>query len=138
MSDEPDDAASDFSALKEEFRASVGAWTIFGMILVVFAMVGLSMIGFNKIAYEMLLVVWISIPLLIGCGWVWRRQILPVHIKGETVSGPRARRWAVWTAIAVLALNWAQIASVRYAPVVRGAVLDALASDPPRVSGPNW
>ena len=138
MSNEQDDVAPDFSALKDEFRATVGAWTIFGMILVIFAMIGLSMIGFNKAAYEMLLVLWISIPLLIGCGWIWRRQIVPVRIKGETVSGQKARRWAVWTAIAVLALNWAQIASVRYAPVVRGAVLDALASEPPLVSGPNW
>ncbi|WP_310475616.1 hypothetical protein [Sandarakinorhabdus sp.] len=138
MSGEPDEAAADLSALKDEFRASVGAWTIFGMILVVFAMIGLAMIGFNKIAYEMLLVVWISIPLLIGCGWVWRRQIVPVRIKGETVSGPKARRWAVVTAIAVLALNWAQIASVTYAPIVRRAIIDALASDPPLVPGPAW
>jgi hypothetical protein len=138
VSNKPNDATPDFGALKDEFRATVGAWTIFGMILVIFAVFALSMIGFNKIAYEMLLVVWVSIPVLIGCGWIWRRQIIPVRINGEIVSGAKARRWTVGVAIAVMAVNWAQIASVRYAPVVRGAILDALASEPPLVSGPNW
>jgi hypothetical protein len=138
VSNEPDDAATNFNGLKDEFRSTVGAWTIFGMILVIFAVFALSMIGFNKIAYEMLLVVWVSVPALIGCGWVWRRQIVPVHIKGEIVSGAKARRWAVLTAIVVAAVNWAQIAGVTYGPIVRKAIIAALASDPPRVSGPNW
>lgn len=138
MSPEPQEPAADFVALRDAFRATVGAWTIFGMILVVFAMFGLSMIGFNQIAYDMLLVVWISIPVLIGCGWIWRRQIVPVRIKGEIVTGTKARRWAVGTAIALMAFNWAQIASVTQAPKVRGAIVDVLATDPPRVSGPAW
>jgi hypothetical protein len=138
VSQQPDETTGDLSALKGEFRASVGAWTIFGMILVVFAMVGLSILGFNRIAYEMLVTLWISIPVLVGCFWIWRRQIIPVHIKGDIVAGAKARRWAVWTAIAVMAFNWAQIASLTYAPIVRRAIINALASDPPLVPGPTW
>jgi hypothetical protein len=138
VSDEPDDAATNFNGLKDEFRATVGAWTIFGMILVIFAIFALSVFGFNAVAYQMLLVVWVSIPVLIGCGWVWRRQIVPVRVNGKIISGAKARRWAVFTAIAVAAVNWAQIAGVTYGPIVRKAIIAALASDPPRVSGQNW
>lgn len=85
-----------WSALSNDMIGFVRGWSIFGIVLFVGGMIALSIAGLADHVWSAAGVLWLNIPVLACCLWIWRRQFVPFRTgPAPPVIGPAARRFAL-------------------------------------------